>query len=420
MTPIAPRVAVLYISYDGLLEPLGDSQVVTYVERLASEFDISLLSFEKPSDLADGDRVAAMAERLSRRGIKWIRRRYHKHPAVLSTAWDVLRGIVSARADCRSRSVRIVHARSYVPSLIALGARGASGARFLFDMRGFWVDEKVQAGHWTEGGPLARLGKYWEQRFFQSADAIVSLTAEGVRTFSALGYTVPSNVPVEVIPTCVDLERFKPAPKDPTLAATLGLTGCRVIGAVGTMSNWYMRQEILAYFALVARKFPDARILIVTREDRQALRRDAQAAGVPLDGLVITEATFAEMPRYTALFDAGVFFIRPVLSKRGSAATKLAEFLACGVPVVINAGVGDSGAIVEQHRVGVVLASVDAPSLERSVDEVRMALNDPTMPARCRQTAETLFDLEVGVGRYRGLYRRLSSDIGADQLAEVP
>jgi len=183
VTLAAPRVAVLYISYDGLLEPLGESQVVTYVERLASEFDISLLSFEKPSDLSDRDRVVAMAERLSGRGIKWLRCKYHKHPAVLSTAWDVLRGIVGARGDCRSRRVRIIHARSYVPSLMAIRARAVSGARFLFDTRGFWVDEKVQAGHWTAGGTLARSGKFWERRFFRSADAIVSLTAEGVRTF---------------------------------------------------------------------------------------------------------------------------------------------------------------------------------------------------------------------------------------------
>jgi glycosyltransferase involved in cell wall biosynthesis len=408
VTPTAPRIAILYISYDGLLEPLGDSQVASYVERLASDFEISVLSFEKLSDLGQYDRVAEMERRLSSHGITWIRLRYHKHPALLSTAWDVLRGIRRARVDCEARDVRVIHARSYVPALIALGARGSSGARFLFDMRGFWVDEKVEAGHWTAGGALARIGKYWECRFFRSADAIVSLTAEGVRAFPTLGYRVSASVPIEVIPTCVDLDRFKPAEKDPRLVATLGLTGSRVIGCVGTMSNWYLRREMLAYLGLLTRKFPDVRILIVTREDHQVLRNDAVAAGVPLERLVLTEATFAEMPRYTALFDAGVFFIRPVFSKRGSAATKLAEFLACGIPVVINSGVGDSGAIVQEHRVGVVLTSLDAQSMDRSVNEVIAMLQDPAMRVRCRQTAKTLFDIEAGVGRYRGLYQRLS------------
>src|SRR4051812_1556853 len=87
---------VLYISYDGVLEPLGESQVVAYIERLSSAFDISLLSFEKPADLADGARVAAMRERLRRQGVTWLPKRYHKRPPVLSTAYDIAVGYLSA------------------------------------------------------------------------------------------------------------------------------------------------------------------------------------------------------------------------------------------------------------------------------------------------------------------------------------
>ena len=41
---------ILYISYDGILEPLGQSQVLRYLERLASARKIVLISFEKPED----------------------------------------------------------------------------------------------------------------------------------------------------------------------------------------------------------------------------------------------------------------------------------------------------------------------------------------------------------------------------------
>lgn len=403
------RVAVLYISYDGVLEPLGDSQVVAYLERLAPDFDMALLSFEKPADLEAADRVQAMQRRLEQAGIHWIRLRYHRRPAVLSTAWDVACGVLRARRACRARTVRIIHARSYVPALIALGSRGASRARFLFDMRGFWVDEKVEAGHWRAGSLLVRAGKLCERRFFAAADAIVSLTAAGVRTFSELGYQLSPDVAVEVIPTCVDLERFAPSAKDPQLVSRLGLGGGFVLGCVGTMSNWYMRDEMLTYLGELARRFPSARLLIVTREEHDTLRRDASQRGVPLDRLILAAASFADMPRYTALFDAGVFFIRPALSKRGSAATKLAEFLACGVPVIINDGVGDSGEIVAADGVGVVLAGLDPASREQSLSAVEAALHDPAMRERCRRAAMERFDIRAGAARYRRLYERLGS-----------
>ncbi len=400
---------ILYISYDGILEPLGESQVVAYVERLASDHAITLLSFEKREDLRDRARLSVMQRRLDAMGIGWVRMRYHKRPPVLSTLFDVMAGIVRARAACRRRSVAIVHARGYVPALIALGARGASGAHFLFDMRGFWVDEKVEAGHWRAGGLLYRIGKWSERRFFRSADAIVSLTEQGVRAFDQLGYRVPLGVPVEVIPTCVDLDRFRPEPKDSELAGSLGLAGSCVLGSIGTVSNWYMRHEMLRYLAYLARSLDRARVLIVTREDHGRLRRDAEDAGVPADRLVITRADFADMPKLVRLFDAGVFFIRPALSKRASAATKLAEFLGSGVPVIINDGVGDSGDIVKQGRVGVVLPAVDADAFDRSLPAVRALLADNEVGRRCRQVATELFDVTHGVDKYRRLYARLSS-----------
>src|SRR4030095_12981236 len=143
--------------------------------------------------------------------------------------------MLSARRVCRRRHVQIIHARSYVPALIALGSRAASQAAFLFDMRGYCVDEKTEARHWKKGGLLARVGKFWERRFLAAADAIVSLTAAGVRQLPALGVHVGPEVPVEVIPTCADLNRFAPGPKDAGVLAHLGLRNQRVIGCVGTM-----------------------------------------------------------------------------------------------------------------------------------------------------------------------------------------
>src|SRR5581483_9432837 len=119
----------------------------------------------------------------------------------------------------------IVHARSYVSSLVALGCRGASDAKFIFDMRGFWVDEKIEAGHWRRAGRLVRLARYWERRFLDQADAIVSLTESGVDALPSLGYRAARRVPVVVIPTCADLERFRPGSKDDGLARSLGLDG---------------------------------------------------------------------------------------------------------------------------------------------------------------------------------------------------
>lgn len=404
------RPCTLYVSYDGLLEPLGESQVVTYLERLAASYAITVMSFEKAADLGEGTRARDMRTRLEAAGIQWICHRYHKRPAAVSTAWDVGVGIASALAWSIRTGGSLVHVRGYVPGLIGLALKSLRGTRLLFDMRGFWADEKVDAGHWARTSRLYRTTKAFERRFFESADAIVSLTHAGVAEFPGLGYAIRPGIPIEVIPTCTDTARFTPGPKDPALASSLGLTGRRVLGCVGTMSNWYLREPMLDYLAFLLREMPDLTVLAVTGEDHAALREHAAARGVDLARFVLTRTTFGQIPAYFRLMDVGMFFIKPVFSKKGSAATKLGEFLASGVPVVINDGVGDSGAIVRDHRVGVVMTTLDTDTFVQSLPAVRALFDDQAVRQRCRQSGVTIFDAEAGAAKYKAMYAAMLTE----------
>ena len=85
------RGHVLYISYDGVLEPLGESQVVTYLERLAAAWTVTLISFEK-DEIDEMGRFATMRARLEAAGVRWLPRRYHKRPIWFAKVFDVIAG----------------------------------------------------------------------------------------------------------------------------------------------------------------------------------------------------------------------------------------------------------------------------------------------------------------------------------------
>src|SRR3954454_4294416 len=87
---------VLYISYDGMLEPLGQSQVLAYLERLAPGRRIHLISFEKAGDWANGGNVDAGRGRIVEAGIHWHALRYHKSPTAPATAFDIAAGTALA------------------------------------------------------------------------------------------------------------------------------------------------------------------------------------------------------------------------------------------------------------------------------------------------------------------------------------
>jgi glycosyltransferase involved in cell wall biosynthesis len=393
---------VLYISYDGMLEPLGQSQVLGYLCRLSAGRTIHLISFEKQADWQQSNRVDAVARRIAQAGIVWHPLRYHKSPTLLATVWDMCVGFVLGLWLVHRHRLGIVHARSYVAGVMAMCIRVLSRARFLFDMRGYWVDERVDGGLWPRGGWLYRCGKWVERRLLMSADHVVSLTQAAVddmRTFAYLQGNAPD---FTVIPTCADLERFKPA-------SILPVPNPFVLGYVGSAGTWYLFDEVARSFALLRKLRPDAHFLVINRGEHAFVRERLGLAGIPAEAFSIHEATHAEVPTLIARMHAGVFFIRPAYSKTASAPTKLAEFLGCGIPCLCNAGVGDMAQIVDSENVGVTLHSLDEDGLEEGVATLLTIAQEPAVRARCVAAAHRHFSLDEGVMRYATVYRVLQS-----------
>jgi len=390
---------VLYISYDGMLEPLGQSQVLSYLKKLAASHTIHLISFEKASDWAGEAERLRLQEEIAAQGISWHPLRYHKKLSALATAWDIACGIsVGAWLALRHR-LDTVHARSYVPSVIALTLKRLLGLRYVFDMRGFWADERVDGGLWPRHGRMYRTAKWFERRFFLAADHVVSLTHAGVEEIRRFPYLQARMPAFTVIPTCADLTRFVPGPDRERKGF--------VLGYVGSAGTWYMFEETAACFVQLLRLRPDARILIVNRGEHAFIRERLAAAGVPEASFELTTATHAEIPSYMARMDAGIFFIRPVFSKQASAPTKLAEFLGCGVPCLGNTGVGDMARVLRDDQVGIAVDSFDGESLRQGLVRLLELAADPATSQRCVAAAKTHFSLDRGVEKYETVYESL-------------
>jgi len=173
---------VLYLSYDGMCDPLGGSQVLPYLFGLAKRgHQISLISFEKP-ERTTGER-AEVAAACEAAGISWHRLPYHKRPSVLSAMYDVWQMRKLAERLHRKERFDLVHCRSYLAAMVGLGMKRRYGTHFLFDMRGFWADERVDGRIWNLSNPVFRaVFSYFKRReadFLAEADHIVSLTEEG-------------------------------------------------------------------------------------------------------------------------------------------------------------------------------------------------------------------------------------------------
>jgi glycosyltransferase involved in cell wall biosynthesis len=390
---------ILYVSYDGMLEPLGQSQVLAYLERLSEGRRIHLVSYEKAGDWQESGRREAMVRRMAEAGIRWHPLRYHKSPSALATAYDVAVGIALAITLARRHRLTIVHARSYVAALVALIVKRIAGARFLFDMRGLWADERVDGGLWPANGPLHRAAKTMERRFLLAADHVVTLTNSSKAEIGRFAYLADKAPPISVIPTCADLDRFdiQGAPADDPF----------VLGYVGSVGTWYLLDEMLRFFRELQAMKPNARLLVVNRSEQQLIHNSVSALGVDPAAIEIIAADHRDVPRHIGRMSAGMALIKPVYSKIASSPTKLAEYLGCGVPVLGNAGVGDMAEILEGRRIGVSLKDFSDIAIVEGVKRLIALASEPGLQQRCRHSASELFSLDVGVARYAAAYEEM-------------
>jgi glycosyltransferase involved in cell wall biosynthesis len=406
----AVSAKVLYISYDGLTDPLGQSQVLPYLKQLSQRgHRITLLTCEKP------DRMASNGERIRRlcndSGLHWRPLAYHKYPPILSSAFDAA---MLERAAIRLHSNEefdVVHCRSYIPARAGLALKQRFGVRFLFDMRGFWPDEKIEGHNWNLANPLyAAVYRYFkrlETRLLRNADHIVSLTAAGKTQLLSRPELPGADDRITVIPCCVDFDHFPlttPALRHGA-RKRLGIADDDpVLLYLGSLGSWYMLDEMLDFFRVYASRNSDARFLFITPDDPHSIRDTAAARDVDPSRLTILPASRDEVPQLMAAADLGIFFIKPVFSKTASSPTKMGEMLALGLPIVANAGVGDVEQMVEDIGCGVAITGFSAKDYVSALDRLdSLQASDSARRAR----ALPWFDVNLGVDRYDEVYRSL-------------
>ena len=387
-----------------MLEPLGQSQVLRYLEHLSKDHSIYLISFEKPETFVDSDQeFQAMKSYLDSVNINWLPLRYHKKPSALATLYDIVQGIKQGYKLIKQHDIQIVHSRGYVAAVAALALKKKTHVKFLFDMRGFWADERVEGYLWPEDSKLYKIAKWFERKFLLNADVVVSLTQAAIDEMKTFPYLQNNQPEFVKITTCADLSVFK-LPDSETVNKSRPFT----LGYVGSVGTWYMFDEVLQCFKLLKQRKPEAIFYIFNRGDHDYIHERVKALNLDAESIFVTQADHQGVAQGMQNMDAGIFFYRPTYSKLATAPTRLGEFLGCGVPCLGNKQVGDMAPILEEEQVGVAVEAFDEDYLFSAVDRLLNLAQQPDIDKKCRKIAEKYFALENGVQAYDQLYKQLS------------
>jgi len=406
---------VLYISYDGMTDPLGQSQVIPYLSGLSDQgFEITLLSFEKRERYEKNAQLISGI--LSKKNITWAPLFYTKRPPVLSTLLDVSKLFLRATRLHRLKKFSLVHCRSYISALAGLHLKRKFGIKFIFDMRGFWADERIEGKIWDLKNPLYRIiynyFKNKERQFFEEADYTISLTEYARDTIHRWPEIKGNPIPIQVIPCCADLSLFDyhtvSKEKTADLKKQLSISdGDFIVSYLGSIGTWYMLDEMLDFYNEVLSLKPNARFLFITPDEPKSIEKAAAGKNISADKLVIRQATRAEVPLFLSLSDMALFFIIPTFSKTASSPTKQGEIMGMGIPLICNSDVGDTDRIVEDTGCGAIVRTFDHVGYMTVLSRLDDLLHIDR--EHIRAGAEKYYSLQNGVKKYLFVYQTLLS-----------
>jgi len=172
--------------------------------------------------------------------------------------------------------------------------------------------------------------------------------------------------------------------------------------------NDRVAEENRRVFAAAGVRHAGARIRLIVNDPGDRLGPMLTSAGLSGTDVDVTSVPYDQVPAAMSDVTATFAFIQPAPSKVASAATKVSESWAMGLPVAVNDGVGDAADLVRDDGLGIVVDPAATASFpERAQELVALGADDATR-RRCRATAEQRFDIATAARTYDRVYSEVT------------
>lgn len=306
------------------------------------------------------------------------------------------------------RRAGIVHTHSLGTAIASIRARaGKRQLRVIADIHGAAPEEYLESIGGTVPNTTFRHLSDRERTVVSMADGLI-VVSEELREHLESKHGIEARH-VLVLPCCTDVERF-PVPNGETsdLARTaLGANGRPVVCYLGSTESYQMPSKMCSIFNSVAREIDGAFFLVISHGG-DVIEKELIRLGLDRKHYAIRAANSGQVPWFLAAADVGLVIRADSAVNRVAFPTKLAEYLASGVPVVTTPYVGDASKLVMTNDCGLVVHPED-PEIGAKVSGFLASVvrNRPSYAETCRKVAEEHLDWKSVGDRIATEYRRV-------------
>jgi glycosyltransferase involved in cell wall biosynthesis len=358
-----PKARLAYLCFEGLPKTVFESQVIGFLKAMAAQSLIFDLFIFESLQSAVRNR-SANAKRLAELRRVWGGKVFH---IPLGTKYEfplaALLFLLSLVPDLRRGRRLVLHCRGqYSAFLAALLKKLFRDVLFVYDVRGDNEAEFLYRTAGRNGGMLPwrklELGLLrWAEGFaLRNGDRILCVSS-ALRGRLQERWGLEGKV-IDVIPCCADPGLFHFDNRVRTESRRrLNLEGRVVLVYSGSMYRWQLIERIVEVARHLSAVVPNFHFLCLTPDLAEAT--SSLATGLSPGSYTLLHVPYSEMPGYLMAGDMGALIRENHPLNQVACPTKFAEYIMCGLPVLITEGLGDLPELVKRERLGIVMKGLD-------------------------------------------------------------
>ena len=399
----------LFISYDGLSDPLGQSQILPYL-KLISNFNHKLFVVTNEKKEKIKSHKKNIKKFLELNNITWKNLLYSKNNNKLYRLFDLIKMFFYYVYLINIYKINIVHIRGFLPAIPILYLSYFMKFKIIYDSRGLWVDERIDNGSIRIENIfhkiIYKILKKIETKIFYKSDSIIVLTRKAKRIITN-NFNISKII---IIPCCADYNYFqylKDIKAKENIKNKLNLPiNKNVLLYSGSLKGVYLFQEMINFFENL-NSINNSFIFVVVTNDLSYAKNQLKKCNSQKN-IYIFNGSREDMPNFYCIADALLCFIKSTYARKCSSPTKIAEALASNIPLICNTGVGDINLIIRKLKSG-ILINLNQDKIESSFETEILKLINNNTSSRIRDESQKYFDLECAYSKYSTVYNKFLS-----------
>ena len=388
-----------YITYDGLLDPLGSSQILPYILGLSSLGQkIILLSFEKTDRSRES--IYKLDEFLKSKNIFWIKFPFKKQR--FGYFIRIFQSCYLIKSKLNNVDFSLFHTRTILTAIVYFICRFK--CPLIYDIRAF-AGEYIDCGRINPNSIFSFFLLWFEKKIIKKSSGIVVLDDSGADYIKNKFKNISSKI--KIIPTCCNTKSFPTVKKELSKKNENKLY--RLVFLGGARFPYRPDLALILVKKLIEYRIPCC-IDFINERDKDYIKKNCEDQNIPGNVYNIFSLPQEEVSYQLINYDSGLIFNTSGYWRKKSCPTKLGEYLSAGLHIISLSGINIIDRLSSRNIS--IFDIFDETNFEKSLSknrlkEIERKIKSPNLALESRKLAIEHFDISIANIRYKELYNEL-------------